>query len=228
MPPAIIVFAREPIAGRAKTRLIPSLGRDGAARLADAFIADALAKAAKIKNSRLVLAGDCAGPAQSSPYFRRLAQRFGAELIGQGKGHLGQRMARVLGRYSESAGAILMGTDTPSLPLSFIRESIEDLREAPVVIAPALDGGYYLVGVRGPLPDIFGALNWGGAAVMKQTLQRLRSQRIAYRMGRWWYDIDRAADLALLAADLEQGICGADRTNCPATAGLLRMLGLVK
>jgi uncharacterized protein len=227
MPAAIIVFTREPIAGQTKTRLIPSLGPDGAARLGDAFIVDALAKAAKIKNCRLVLAGDSAGPADSSPYFQRLARRFGAELISQGKGHLGQRMARVLVRYS-SAGTILMGTDTPSLPISFIRESLEDLRKVPVVIAPALDGGYYLVGVRGPVPDIFGDLNWGGATIMKQTLQTLRRLRIPYRMGRWWYDIDRVADLAFLAADLELRICGADRRSCPATARLLHEMGLLK
>ncbi len=192
--------------------------------MAGAFIVDCLAKAAKLRSCRLVLAGD---RAESSPYFDYLSQRFGAELTSQGKGHLGQRMARVLRRYS-SAGAILMGADTPSLPLSFIRESIKDLREVPVVVAPALDGGYYLIGIRGALPDIFGDLDWGGAGVLRQTVRRLRRLRIPYRIGRWWYDIDRASDLAFLAADLEQRICATDPTSCPATAGLLREMGLLK
>lgn len=108
-------------------------------------------------------------------------------------------MARVLEPYADPPGAVLFGTDTPSLPHAFIRQSIEDLREAAVVIAPALDGGYYLVGVCGPVPDIFDAMGWGGGRVMEQTLRRLRRLRIPYRLGRWWYDIDRAADLDFLA-----------------------------
>ncbi len=223
--PAIIVFAREPIPGKAKTRLIPLLGAAGAARLADAFIVDALAKAAKIGDGRLVLAGDSPGSGHAKSYFQSLARRFGAELIGQGTGDLGQRMARLLKRYAGPAGAVLMGTDTPSLPLSFIRQSLADLREVPVVIAPALDGGYYLVGVRGRLPGIFGAMSWGGPTVMEQTLRRLRRSGFPYRLGRWWYDIDRPADVRLLAAELASRKC---RTGCPATVGLMREMGLLK
>jgi rSAM/selenodomain-associated transferase 1 len=204
--------------------LIPLLGAAGAARLADAFIVDALAKAAKAGGGRLVLAGAFAGAAHASPYFRRLALRFGAELTHQGRGHLGQRMARVLKRYAAPCGAVLMGTDTPSLPLSFIRESLADLREVAVVIAPALDGGYYLVGVRGAIPAIFGAMNWGSSTIMAQTLRRLRSGRTPYRLGRWWYDIDRPADVHFLAMELGRR---KRRTGCPATIGFLREMGLL-
>lgn len=225
--PAVIVFAREPVAGCAKTRLIPLLGAAGAARLAGAFIIDALAKASRIGNCRLVLAGAAPTSVHSSPYFADLARTYGAELIDQGKGHLGRRMARVLGRYAET-GAILMGTDTPSVPLSFLREALEDLREAPVVIAPALDGGYYLAGLRGPVPDIFGRMAWGGDQVMRQTLLRLRRLNVAYRLGRWWYDIDRPGDLRLLNADLARSAQGLSRSPCPATAAVLRDLGYLK
>jgi len=218
------VFAREPIPGAVKTRLIPLIGADGAARLADAFIRDALAKASRINAVRLVLAGTSPGPVGRSRYFQRMARRYGAQLIDQEGGDLGRRMARALALYSEPAGAVLMGTDTPSLPLYFIRQAIEDLRQAPVVIAPALDGGYYLAGVRGPVPDIFGALDWGGKRVMSQTLTRLRRLGVAYRLGRWWYDIDRAADLELLA----QALAGRGRIPCPATVRVLRELGLLK
>jgi hypothetical protein len=124
---------------------------------------------------------------------------------------------------------VLFGTDTPSLPRGFIRQSIEDLRHAAVVIAPALDGGYYLVGVCGPVPDIFDGIGWGGGAVLEQTLRRLRRLHIAYRLGRWWYDIDRPADLEFLAADLVRAADGGGRRRsiCPATFGLLRQFGLV-
>ncbi len=225
--PAVIVFAREPVAGGAKTRLIPLLGGEAAARLAGAFIVDALAKAARIGNSRLVLAGTATTSAHSSSYFQGLARRYGAELIDQGRGHLGRRMARVLTRYAR-AGAILMGTDTPSVPFTFLRQALEDLREAPVVIAPALDGGYYLVGTRGPVPDIFRRMDWGGNQVMRQSLQRLRRLKVSYRLGRWWYDIDRPGDVWLLSADLMRMGHRRSRSACPATAAVLRELGILK
>jgi rSAM/selenodomain-associated transferase 1 len=227
--PAVIVFAREPVAGATKTRLIPYLGAAASAQLADAFILDALAKAARVGAGRLVIAGSSKGAVRTSAYFCNLARRYHAELMDQGGGGLGERMARVLRLYAQPPGAILLGTDTPSLPPAFLRQSMMALRDAPVVIAPALDGGYYLVGVRGPVPDIFRGIAWGGARVMEQTLARLHGRGISYRLGRWWYDVDRAADLKFLAADLARGLCArSGGSACPATARLLRELGLLK
>lgn len=227
--PAVIVFAREPVAGAAKTRLIPYLGAAAAAQLADAFIRDALAKAARLGGCRLVIAGSSPRASFSSGYFSNLGRRYGAELVDQGSGDLGRRMARVLRRYAQPPGAILFGTDTPSLPAAFLRQNMIALRDTPLVIAPALDGGYYLVGVCGPVPDIFRGIAWGGARVMEQTLRRVHGLGLRYRFGRWWYDVDRAADLEFLANDLARGWCArGGGSACPATARLLRELGLLK
>lgn len=223
----MIVFAQEPIAGKVKTRLIPGLGEVMAARLADAFIDDALHKAAALGARRLVIAGSAPGPVRASGYFIRLARRYGADLVDQGGGHLGQRMARVLRFYVNPPGAVLFGTDVPSLPRSFLRQSMAALQRTPVVIAPALDGGYYLVGVCGAIPGIFGPMKWGGDTVLKETLERLRRLKIGYQLGRWWYDIDRPTDLELLAADLTRDPKHG-RSLCPATAHLMDELGLLK
>jgi rSAM/selenodomain-associated transferase 1 len=223
----LIVFAREPIAGAVKTRLIPRLGAVDAARLADAFIVDALTKAASFESCKLVIAGSARGPVQGSEYFLGMAARFRAELVDQGRGDLGQRMARVLALYAEPPGALLFGTDTPTLPRSYIAQSIDDLRKAPVVIAPTLDGGYYLVGVRGLVPDIFRAIQWSSEKVLEQTLRRLVRAGIPYLLAHWWYDIDRAADLEFLVADLTRDPgARSRRAACPATTVLLRELGL--
>jgi rSAM/selenodomain-associated transferase 1 len=227
--PALIVFAREPIPGRTKTRLIPRLGAAGAARMAAAFVMDTVAKAATFRGSTLVIAGSAPVAVHQSEYFLGLAQRFGCALIDQGEGDLGRRMAQVLARYADAPGAVLIGTDMPTLPASFIRQAMEDLRDAPVVIAPALDGGYYLVGVRETVPAIFTGIKWGGPRVMEETTRRLRRLGIPYRIGRWWYDIDNPADLDFLAADLAGGVCSANGYRaCPATARLMRELGLLK
>ena len=219
-----IVFTREPIAGAAKTRLIPRIGAANAAALADAFARDAMAKARGL-GMPLALAGSASGGVARSRYLQRLAKRFEADLIDQGDGHLGARMRRALEPYSRE-GAILIGTDTPSLPSAMIARCAAMLRDAPVVLGPSLDGGYYLIGVRGSLPDIFRGVRWGGARVLEQTLARLRRERTPYALGPSWYDVDRWSDLMLLGAHLalliERGC-----NPCPESARLLTRLGLL-
>ncbi|HEV2170512.1 MAG TPA: hypothetical protein VGR40_06175, partial [Candidatus Binatus sp.] len=107
--PALIVFCREPIAHQAKTRLIGAITPAAAAALSDAFIRDALAKAVAVRPSLIVIAADTPDGVAHSRYFRRIALRFRAELIDQGAGSLGQRMARALARFS-ARGALLIGT----------------------------------------------------------------------------------------------------------------------
>lgn len=238
----LIVFCREPLAGHTKTRLIPRLGAANAADLAGAFILDALAKCRALAPGRIVIAASAPHGAESSDYLRRAARRFGAELVDQGSGSLGARMARALAPY-RAGGAVLFGTDTPSLPPRLLARSVVLLRRAPVVIAPSLDGGYYLVGVRGPMPEIFRAIAWGRSNVLSETVARLRRTGTRYALGPAWYDVDRWSDVALLAAHLER-MKARDRSAsgrrrggaeppspplpCPATARVLQGLGLLR
>jgi len=240
----LIVFCREPLAGHTKTRLIPHLGAANAAKLAGAFIFDALTKCRALAPGKIVIAGSAPDGAQNSRYLRRAARRFGAELIDQGAGSLGARMARSLEPY-RAGGAILFGTDTPSLPLRLLGRSLALLRRVPVVIAPSLDGGYYLVGVRGPMPEIFRAIAWGRSNVLSETVARLRRGGTRYALGPAWYDVDRFSDVALLAAHLatyfprtrtrngitagrQRGDAPSPTLPCPATAKVLQRLGLLR
>lgn len=220
----IVVFAREPIAGLTKTRLIPRLGANGAAALASAFTLDTLAKA-HATGREIVIAGDAPHGVAQSIYFRRIASMFDATLIDQGDGTLGARMRRSLAPFCAS-GAVLIGTDVPSLPAPILTHSLSLLRQHPVILAPSLDGGYYLVGVRGPLPDIFRGIRWGSARVLAETVGRLRRTRTDYALAAGWYDIDRPSDLLVLAAELR--LTASTRSHpCPATAGILAQLGLL-
>jgi hypothetical protein len=242
----LIVFCREPLAGHTKTRLIPRLGAANAAELASAFIADALAKCRALAPRRIVIAGSAPRGAENSDYLRRAARRFGAELIDQGGGGLGARMARALEPY-RAAGAVLFGTDTPSLPPRLLARSVALLRRAAVVIAPSLDGGYYLLGVRGPMPDIFRGIAWSRSNVLGETVARLRRAGLRYALGPTWYDVDRFSDVALLAAHLGQQLARMKRLGgstsgrrraghkpfapplpCPVTARVLARLGLMR
>ena len=226
--PALIVFCREPIARQTKTRLIGRLTPADAASLADAFIVDALGKAVSVRASRVVIAASASDSVDGSKYFRRLTRRFSAELVDQGRGSLGDRMARALEPFA-SSGALLIGTDTPSLPLGLLEKSILALRRSRVVIAPSLDGGYYAVGVRGAMPPIFTAIRWGSGAVFDATIRRLKRARIRYALGPAWYDVDRWSDVMLLAAHLRLARAerGSTSSPCPATEAIVKRLGLL-
>jgi uncharacterized protein len=226
---ALIVFCREPIAHQVKTRLIGAITPAAAAALSDAFIRDALAKAVSIRPSRIVIAVSAPDGAHSK-YFQRLARRFDAELIDQGSGSLGKRMARALEPFS-SSGALLIGTDTPSLPIELLAASLEALRQYRVVIAPSLDGGYYAVGVRGRMPLIFTAMRWGTRSVFDSTIKRLKLAGIPYALGPAWYDVDRWEDVLLLTAHLRMLARTRRRTDaspCPATESVLVRLGVLR
>jgi rSAM/selenodomain-associated transferase 1 len=226
----LIVFCREPIAHQVKTRLIGSMTPAAAAALSDAFIRDALAKAVAVRPSRIVIAGSAPGRSERSKYFQRLAHSYNAELIDQGGGSLGRRMARTLELFS-SGGALLIGTDTPSLPAALLDASLGALRRTRVVLAPSLDGGYYAVGVRGAMPPIFTAIRWGAGSVFASTVKRLKRAGIGYALGPAWYDVDRWADVMLLAAHLRmlarmrrRGVS----SPCPATESVLERLGVLR
>jgi rSAM/selenodomain-associated transferase 1 len=228
--PALIVFCREPIEHQVKTRLIGSMTPAAAAALSDAFIRDALAKAVSVGPARIVIAGSAPDGAERSRYFRRMARQFDAELIDQGDGSLGRRMARSLEPFS-SSGALLIGTDTPSLPSAMLATSLDALSRAPVVIAPSLDGGYYAVGVRGAMPPIFTAIRWGTRRVFDSTIERLERANIPYALGPAWYDVDRWADVMLLAAHLRilaRTRPRARSSPCPVTESVLVRLGVLR
>jgi len=227
--PALIVFCREPIPNRTKTRLIGKISANAAAALADAFVRDALSKASALRPGRLVIAASALDGAASSKYFNRLARQFGADLIDQGEGSLGKRMARALEQSlsAGSTGALLIGTDTPSLPARLLARSLDLLREHRVVIAPSLDGGYYAVGVRGAMPRIFTGIRWGSGSVLAETILLLQDARIEYSLGPAWYDVDRWSDVLLLAAHLARN-SQSKTSPCPQTASVLKRLGVLR
>src|SRR5579872_95200 len=226
----VIVFAREPIAGRTKTRLIPAVGKDNAAALADAFNRDTLAKAKRLAPAELVIAGSAPGGAKRSRYFKNLSQEFDAWVVEQGSGHLGARMAGAMRPFTNAGGALLMGTDTASLPQRLLTKSADLFERHPLVIAPTLDGGYYLVAMRGKLPDIFKPMGWGGSDVLAKTLARLREMEEPYCLAPWWYDVDRPIDLQFLISHLKnrlrsfggQAMALGSPHPCPATLAVIR------
>ena len=174
----IIVFARAPVPGQAKTRLVPRLGTWGAARLHLRLIRHAL---------RTARAAHC-GPVELH-LTRRHSLFPGARL--QRGGDLGERMYHALERHP---GAILIGTDCPQLKAADLRRAARLLQAGyDAVLAPAEDGGYALIGSRFPRTEWFQGIAWGGPRVYAETVQRLAGHR--WRALRTLWDLDRPQDL---------------------------------
>lgn len=198
MSTAVIVFAKAPVPGLAKTRLAPALGAAGAAALAEQMLRHALAQAAAADIGPVEL---CAAPDATHPALQEAAAAHGASLTGQGAGDLGLRMHRAFARCLMRHGrALLIGTDAPSLDAAVLRQAAQALGSHDVVFVPALDGGYALVGQRRADPRWFSDMSWSHARVMAETRERLRRAGVRWAELAPVADIDEPADLAHLPA----------------------------
>ena len=191
----VIVFARAPLPGRAKTRLIPRLGAWGAARLQARLTERAL---------RTALASRC-GPVElqctprtAHPFFRR--QR-GVALEKQRGRDLGERMhGALVTALRRHRYAILIGVDAPELRAADLRRALRLLRAGhDTVLAPAEDGGYALIACRRAPRPIFERIEWGGNEVFARTVQRLEQRGLRWRALRTVWDVDRPEDVERLA-----------------------------
>jgi rSAM/selenodomain-associated transferase 1 len=195
----VIVFARAPVAGRAKTRLAARIGGPRAARLQARLTVQALRTAAAARCGPVEL--HCA-PSRGHAFFRYCARKFDVRLESQRGADLGGRMYRALARaLRRHRGAILIGTDCPALRPGDLRRAARLLAGgSDVVLAPAEDGGYALVACRRVAPRLFHAIAWGGPEVFRTTVERLAQLGWRSRTLRTVWDVDRPADLERLAA----------------------------
>ena len=190
---AILVFARAPIAGAVKTRLIPLLGAADAAALQERLITHALAVARAATPDRLELW--CA-PDTTHPFLQTAAQTRGATLHAQQGSDLGERMAHAFTATLRTAGYVIcIGTDCPALTAQHLRHAAAALRDGhDAVFVPAEDGGYALVGLARDEPRLFDGMAWGGAQVMAQTRARLRELGLRWHELETLWDVDRPDD----------------------------------
>jgi rSAM/selenodomain-associated transferase 1 len=208
MSAALVIFAKAPVSGLAKTRMIPALGAHGSAGLAQQLLLHAVQQAAQVPWDALAL---CVSPDTTHPAFS-LAQdlvhkstatpQSPLTLSLQGNGDLGQRMHRALLRgLSQHAAVLLMGTDAPDLNAAVLQQAAQALQTHDAVFVPAHDGGYALVGLRRPAPELFEDMVWSTASVMAET--RIR----AHQAGLLWcelapvHDMDEPTDLHHLPPD---------------------------
>jgi rSAM/selenodomain-associated transferase 1 len=193
-PVALAILAKAPVAGEVKTRLIPALGADGTAALHARLIERTVETACAAGIGSVTL---WVTPAPPHAYFTTLASRFPIGLAAQPDGDLGTRM---LAACEATAGpAIVIGSDCPALTPAHLHEAADVLRAgSEVVVTPAEDGGYVLIGSRRPQPGLFADMTWGIDTVMAETRRRLTRHRLTWRELPPLWDVDRPADLARL------------------------------
>lgn len=193
-------MAKAPVAGLAKTRLVPALGVEGAAAVAARMLAHAVGQALAAALGPVEL---CGAPDVSHSAFTTLAKDPRVTLHPQGEGDLGARMQRAFDRaLATNQRAVLIGTDAPDLDAAVLRAAAEALATHDAVFAPAHDGGYALIGLRRAAPRwsrLFEAVPWSTAQVMAITRERLRETGLRWHELPALHDIDEPADLIHLA-----------------------------
>lgn len=200
MRETLIVFTRFPQPGRVKTRLIPLLGAEGAAQLQREMTEYILAKAWPLLTERGV-ALEIRFDGSSRADMRRWLGNT-PRFLPQGDGDLGVRMHRAA-TDAFAAGAqtvVMIGADCPGLDASTIALAFDSLLSSRLVFGPAMDGGYYLVGLREPLPSLFKGITWGTNSVLAASLTRARDARIEPTLLPKLSDIDEPADLMVWQA----------------------------
>jgi len=201
----VAIFAKPPVPGRVKTRLAAAIGPQQAAVLHMACLQDAVRLVSSIPGVArcLYVAGTTA---QATRLARALQLPQAWNVRRQRGADLGARLhhafAEILDRGSRSA--IVMGTDTPWMGSRALHCAMNALHRSDVVLGPSEDGGYYLVGVRRLLPEMFQEIAWGSHRVLRQTLSALARRKIPAASLPLGFDLDRPADLARLRRGLRR------------------------
>jgi hypothetical protein len=197
---SVLIFARAPVAGSVKTRLIPLLGDHGAAALYRSLVERALAVARESGVGPVEL---WCTPTTDDDFFATCRDRFHVTLHRQREGDLGTRMLNAFeDALTRSRHVLLTGSDCPSLTAADLRAVARALREGrDAVFCPAEDGGYVLVGLSQAMPALFDAMTWGTAAVMEETRQRLRNLGWRWHELPVHWDVDRPQDYQRLVRE---------------------------
>jgi rSAM/selenodomain-associated transferase 1 len=193
------LFAKWPQPGRVKTRLAATTSDAWAAEVAAAFLHDLVGRLSVVP-ARRVLAF---APADAETLFATVVgDRF--TLVPQADGDLGRRLSSFIGQQlATGAGpVVVLGSDSPTLPLDYVEQAFAELEHADVVLGPATDGGYYLVGCARHVPPIFEGISWGGPTVLAETIARLTDLSWRLALLPPWYDVDGLDDWRMLCGHL--------------------------
>ena len=192
-----MLFAKAPVAGAVKTRLIPVLGAAAAAKLHRQLVVRALMTLTEADVGPVEI---CCAPDASHAFFVECRRHFSITLTSQSGGDLGERMQRAFENALLTAPcALIVGADCPSITVDDIRDAAAQLARADAALIPAEDGGYVLIGATRTHQHMFEGIDWGGPTVLTVQRQCFRALDWRWHEGATRWDVDRPEDLARLA-----------------------------
>lgn len=207
----ISIFARSPEPGKSKPRLIPKLGAERAAELAEAFLEDTVAMVRTLEWAECIIA---AATRFERPYFKP------QEVWLQSEGDLGERLEKILRLALKRREIVLaIGDDTPNLPAALMENARQALTTADAVLGPSLDGGFYLIGLKDCPVGLLAEIQWSHSTTLATTMAKLDQFGMKTVLINPWYAVDGPDDLERFRRQL-----AGDPSVAPKTAGLLRRL----
>jgi len=210
---AVILFARDPILGQVKTRLSPTLDDETILKLYTCFVEDSLEKIRQVDNVKCFVG---ISPDNHSGFFEGI-ESLGMNLFTQQGKDLGDKMRQAfVDRFAEGyKKVVIIGSDSPSLPVSYINKALAS--EKDLVLGPSTDGGYYLIAMSGKVSEVFSGVAWGTKHVLDETLKKLKGARASLELLPIWYDVDSPDDLKFLNTHLKliahSGLCVGGKTK---------------
>ncbi|MFA6266035.1 MAG: TIGR04282 family arsenosugar biosynthesis glycosyltransferase [Pseudolabrys sp.] len=233
-PIAVAIICKTPMPGKSKTRLSPPLRPDECAAISACFIADLARTIGSLADDGDVAACAVYTPFGSEPALRRLLPG-GFHLTLQGDGDLGARLLKGTADLLDAGfgGVILVNSDSPTLPKAILRAAVDAVRQGSekadnVVLSPAFDGGYTLIGLSRPHARLFDDMPWSTPQVHALTLERAREIALPVVNVPGWYDVDDAASYAMLEDEVLRGVApsfaapGLTGADAPATTRFVR------
>ena len=198
-PDTLLVVAKQPAPGQTKTRLCPPLTHDQAAELYDCFLRDTLSIMRAVSDVRCVIGYL---PEDAQGYFRQLAPDM--ELSPQRGASLGERLDHLLTEalLGGSRRAVIMNSDSPTLPAAYLQQAFDDLAIADVVLGPTHDGGYYLIGLNKPQPHLLREVQMSTPSVLADTLELAEASGLTVSLLPAWYDVDTIEELHQLEGEI--------------------------
>ena len=217
MADALILFAIIPSVGKTKNKLMPFLSFEETVSLYECFVKDVYEKAKSSGADVYVFFT----PRNKGDVFKKL---LGEDviLLPQHGEDLGQKMKNAIGAILRLGydKVVLMGTDIPHIHTETIKNAFDNLEHKDIVIHPALDGGYYLIGMKQEHESVWNIKRYGTNTVIYDTLQHMKAENLSISVGQMYYDIDCKDDLKQLWNDIRRGaVC-----NCPKTMVFLETI----
>jgi hypothetical protein len=211
----LLVVAKKPAPGQTKTRLCPPLNREQAAELYECFLCDTLEIMRAVPE---VIPKIVYLPQEAGNYFRTLAPDMG--LFQQRGETLGERLDNLLTEVLHNGAdkAVVINSDSPTLPPAYLAQAFDQLVDSEVVLGPTSDGGYYLIGMKEPHPDLLREVQMSTPNVLQDTLQLARIRSVSVSLLPEWYDVDTVEELQRLQNDIN----GSQNCTCALTKEWLK------